>query len=458
MKRGNTEELVRDEEVVERVAVPEEEEDTLSESQHEAMALVRRGHSVFITGSAGSGKSFLLARLVRELRERGRRHTVTASTGVAAWNIDGTTLHAFAGIGLGNESVEQALTMLRRPQARAKLEAWRAVQVLIIDEISMIAPDFLAKLDALAQRVRNSAQPFGGIQLVMSGDFLQCPPILARAEPTQPRFLFEAPVWDDLRVNCIALRENFRQAGDRTFFALLERVRQGRPTDEDAATLRSRLLARHPQVDERDLIKLCAHRETAERYNAEAMARIAGDARHFEAIACRYDERGAATRVHEEEKRTPVPVRLALKEGAQVLLCVQMDQANGLFNGSRGTIVGFRQADDLPDTTAYPVVQFDNGVRRLITPHTWNAYNLKRREASYTQVPLLLRYAMTIHKAQGLTLGAILLDGAFFDCGMAYVAMSRVCSLADLFLRELDMRKVRAAEEVIAFYETKHLL
>lgn len=439
----------------------EEEEETegFSKSQQRALRLVKEGHNVFITGSAGTGKSFLIKEIINTMEDIGLVTVLTASTGIAAWNIGGITLHSFAGIGLGQMKLKVAMGMLNKPQKKEKLEDWKSVRVLIIDEVSMIQVKFLKKLNAIAKLVRKSPLPFGGIQVIMVGDYFQCPSVekdFVAVDPetgkVRPRYPFQAPLWEELAIKSVCLRENFRQADDLTYFQLLERIKTAETTKEDEEVLKGRLITKHPTVKDTDLIKLCSRRDEAEAVNQKALNNIKSPAHTF---------KGIKVNNFPDEKindRYPVDEEIVLKVGAEVLLCYNMDTQMGLVNGSRGTVVDFRKDDNHSEAVAYPFVQFDNGFRTLIKPHKWECVKKKRVTSSFTQVPLILRYAVTIHKAQGLTLSKVLVSMNFFEAGQGYVAFSRVRKIEDLYLHNVNMSTLKSSQPVIDFYRKEGML
>ena len=436
----------------------------LSADQQRAKQDVLDGHNVFITGNAGSGKSLLIAEIMRELEKRKRRVVLTASTGVAAWNIGGVTTHSFAGMGLADKDVKVYTGNLKYKPEKAK--EWKETDVLIIDEISMLSVDFLEKLDAMAKFARQSRRPLGGIQLIMVGDYFQCPSVEKERDEddTTPRFPFQAPLWKHWEVRSIGLKENFRQQNDRVFFDLLERVKVAATTAEDEALLATRLLERHPDVKSADLIKLCSRRATAEAINREELGRIDAPPHRYTGLMVQYNEKGVSLpavangATTNKLDRYPVDVNIVLKVGAEVMLCVNMAAA-GLFNGSRGTVLSFLKDPELPTgTVLYPFVRFENGVSLLVKPNKWECYRKKRLTSTFTQIPLILRYAITIHKSQGLTLHRVLISMDFFENGQGYVAKSRVQSLDDLYLHNVDMKTIKASQAVIDFYTHNHLL
>ncbi len=439
-------------------------EETLSKSQQEALDAILRGHNVLVTGKAGSGKSFLLERVRQELEARQIHLQMTATTGSAAWNIGGTTLHSWAGIGLGERTnAEKFAKELLAPWRRDKLKDWQWTECLIIDEISMVKVEFFEKLETIARRLKNATKPFGGIQLVLVGDYFQCPPIVKGNEKRQ--YLFESPLWQRLHIQCIGLKQNFRQAEDAGFRGLLDRMQIGELGPEDLETMRGRIQSQQQQQQNcTRMTRLCARRATAEAINHSEIEKLAGQSHCYTGLTVQYDDNGiprVPTDPKDEKKsesRYPVDELLRLKVGALVLLCCNLDVAQGLYNGTRGTVVDFRRPDNAAKSVAYPFVEFDGGQRVLVQPHQWDSFKKKRLVSTFMQVPLMPRYAMTIHKSQGLTLDQALVTMDFFDTGLAYVAFSRVRRLEDLFLTNVDEKKVLVDPVVVDFARRNGLL
>jgi len=440
----------------------------LSESQQRAAHLVLKVRAnTFITGGAGTGKSHLIRRLMRLLADAGLKAVITASTGVASYNVGGNTLHRLGGFGLGDEPVESLVKKLK--WKNLKLSLLRGLDVLLIDEISMITSAYLNKLDKVLRRVRNRPlDPLGGVQLVAIGDFLQCRAISKpgdeeRFDDAEARVpLFESKLWcERLKMQCVVLRENFRQRDDDDFAALLDRVRLAQTSEADMETLRGRLLERHPKVNTGDLIKLCSYKKDAERLNREALALLDTKLYSYSAQVMEYDEKGVARPASEEERRKdqPVDVELSLKVGARVLLCHNLDVARGLYNGARGTVVDFRKSPQSGDTQLYPQVEFEGrGGSVLVEPHKWERKEGLRVVSSFTQIPLLLCYAVTIHKAQGLTLPSVQVTMDFFECGQGYVGLSRTRRLEDLYLTNIDMKRLLTHDAAVKFYTDNELI
>lgn len=458
-EEAETEELVEE----------EDEEPKLSESQKRALDMILQGHNVFVTGEAGSGKSYLIEQLRQALEERQTHYQMTASTGSAAWNIGmgqagGVTLHSFAGIGLGNR--EDAETYVAQIQKRRdKLKDWQWIECLIIDEISMIQVEYFEKLEKIARLLKNGARPFGGIQLVLVGDYFQCPPIVKDGEKRQ--YLFESPLWQQLHIQCCALTQNFRQSQDPAFRALLGRMKIGQLTRDDLITMRTRIIHNHGQCNE--MTRLCSRRANAESINKREIEKLEGEAHHYKGDLIEYDANGIPLMEEQKKKTTsdenkfnesnfPVDVNLQLKKGTLIILCCNLDVSAGLFNGSRGMVVDFRRESNANNAPLYPFVEFEQGQRVLISPHKWDSFKKRRLVSTFVQIPLMPRYAMTIHKSQGLTLDQALVTMDFFDTGLAYVAFSRVRQLEHLFLTNVDEKKVLVDPVVVAFARHNGLL
>lgn len=440
----------------------------LSNDQKDGLNHAKAGTNIFLTGSAGTGKSIWIEQVCKELRAMKKSVALTASTGLAAFQLGlgACTLHAFSGVGLGQDTAQKLLDHVRtRP---SKLKLWRMTDVLIVDEFSMISADFFIKLDFIAKKVRGCPKFFGGIQLILVGDYFQCPSIEKQPKPDQPRFPFLTPLWNEGRILSIALKTNFRQSGDLDFFQLLERVKLGDVKYGDVETLSSRLIEKHPGVDRNGLTKLCPTRKAVELINREAMGKIQSPSHTYKGDFVKYDHMGRPVIQKDgdgdpEKKydRYPADYLINLKVGVEVLLCCNEDMERGLVNGARGKVIRFESTlgeDAGPDDKLYPLVLMENGEEFLATPHVWETKNEGVLLESFTQIPLLLRYAMTIHKAQGMTLGKVLVKCDFFENGQGYVALSRVRNLSDLYLEGLDMSKFTTHPDVIKFYRERKLL
>ncbi|XP_056353461.1 ATP-dependent DNA helicase PIF1 isoform X2 [Oenanthe melanoleuca] len=405
----------------------------LSAEQEAVLGAVRSGKSIFFTGSAGTGKSFLLKRIVGSLPPN--ITYATASTGVAACHIGGTTLHAFAGIGSGKAPLEQCIQLAERPGVR---QHWLACQHLIIDEISMVDGKFFDKLEAVARAVRKRDEPFGGIQLIICGDFLQLPPVCKANEET--KFCFQAKSWRKcIHIN-MELTEVRRQT-DKTFVSLLSAIRLGRCTEEVTRLLMQTAAHR----SERDGIlatRLCTHKDDVEITNERRLQQLPGEVHVFEAL----DSDPMLVKLIDAQ--CPVGGRVELKLGAQVMLAKNLDVSQGLVNGARGVVVGFES-----EQKGLPKVRFLCGVTQLIKMEKWIIKGPSGIHLSRQQLPLKLAWAISIHKSQGMSLDCVEISlSRVFESGQAYVALSRARSLAGLRVLDFDPKVVRADPAVLQFY------
>nr|POF14089.1 atp-dependent dna helicase pif1 [Quercus suber] len=442
----------------------------LSEEQQHVLDLVlEKNSSVFFTGSAGTGKSVLMREIIAALRKKYQREpdrvAVTASTGLAACNVGGVTLHSFAGIGLGKEDVPELVRKIKRNQ-KSK-QRWMRTKVLVVDEVSMVDGELFDKLEAIARQLRNNGRPFGGIQLVVTGDFFQLPPVPDKGKVA--KFAFDAATWTTTIEHTIV------------FAGMLNEMREGRLSESSIKAFRC--LSRKPEFeDDMDATELFPTRNEVDRANNERLWKLQGVDVVFEAR-----DGGSVVEKDRRDKllsNCMAPERIVLKKGAQVMLIKNVDDS--LVNGSPGRVLGFmdettfdryHESDSNADsgdpgegyeekarsrviTTSkqYPVVRFtiaDGTTRDLLCqPETWKV-ELPNGEvqASRMQVPLILAWALSIHKAQGQTLERVKVDlGKVFEKGQAYVALSRATSMAGLQVLNFDPKKVNAHARVGNFY------
>jgi len=459
-----------------------------TEQRHVLKLVVDDGKSVFFTGSAGTGKSVLLREIIAVLRRKHQRETdrvaITASTGLAACNIGGVTLHSFSGIGLGKESVDELIKKIKKNQkARHR---WMRTKVLIIDEVSMVDGDLFDKLEEIARRLRNNGRPFGGIQLIITGDFFQLPPVPDYGG-RGAKFAFDANTWDSTIVHTIGLTYVFRQK-DPVFAGMLNEMREGRLSQTSIAAFRKLDRPLHFE-DDLQATELFPTRNEVEYANTVRMKSLSGDIKIFDAR----DGGSIADQTARDKllQNCLAPPRLELKKGSQVMLIKNIDEM--LVNGSLGKVIGFmdedkfnsynadpevfeatNESDDeelkrrklkiktqsLMSTTsqAWPLVRFaiaDGTTRDLLCQRELWKVELPNGEvqASRAQVPLILAWALSIHKAQGQTLERVKVDlGKVFEKGQAYVALSRATSMDGLQVMRFDPSKVLAHDKVRTFY------
>ncbi len=441
--------------------------DSLTHEQRIVFQHLLRGNNLFLTGGGGVGKSYLLSVVHSELPEWKKRWEgkpiriqMCAMTGCAALLLHSTakTLHSWSGIGLGKGEVKDLHLKIRRnPKA---FRRWLTTDLLIIDEVSMMTAELLDKLNALAKKIRSNSRPFGGIQLVLVGDFYQLPPIRRDGVGANaPLFAFEAACWNELIPHAHELLQIQRQK-DEAFQTILKEARVGKLSKESCAILESRrnvewrqnkirptlLFPRRAEVDminETNFRALTGRRETY-------AARLLYDGK----VPMGFDEKSEEFQraLHMMDTESAYLKELALAEEAQVMLIANINPDAGLVNGSRGVLVGFCA------TTGLPIVEFINGRRETVGHHSWPLEDYPF--ACRSQIPLRLAYAYTIHKAQGASLDSALVDigSGNFEFGQAYVALSRVRSLDALYVYDFDPIVFRGHSRVKTFYGSMKVL
>ncbi|ETW04324.1 hypothetical protein, variant 2 [Aphanomyces invadans] len=380
----------------------------LTPQQAQVVAAIQRNENVFFTGRAGTGKSFLLGHIQRVVPPTGLY--LTATTGIAAFHIHGMTLHHFAGLtAMDKLHVPTMLATIQRN--KDALFRWTHARTLVVDEISMLDGRMFEALEAIARQLRQSTRFFGGIQLIVSGDFYQLPPV---AQDRQPRFCFEVAAWQRGMTISICLDQVFRQR-DADFVDILNAIRVGTHTSAMLAKLNQRM-----GLPTADAIHIFSHNEDVFAMNEARLTALQGKAHEYAAID---------TGDRELLKGSPISARIQLKKGVIVMLTKSLSVVNGLVNGARGTVLGFTR------DTHMPIVRFDHGISQPMVPETFPIMANHTVVAVRQQLPLTLAYAISIHKSQGLTFDrAVLHLGKVFEYGQAYVALSRLSSLRGLTL------------------------
>jgi ATP-dependent DNA helicase PIF1 len=406
---------------------------------------VRRGANTLLTGPGGTGKSFTLDLLRKEW---GTRLSVAATTGIAALNVGGLTIHSWAGLGLGTDTARHIAHRLMEQKGKA-YDKIISARRLAIDEVSMMSADLLTLLDQVLRLVRRTDAPFGGIQMLFIGDFLQLPPVVKRDteeleelfdKPAPKIFAFNSPAWEAASIEVHQLTEIVRQK-DQVFASILNKIRRGIVDEEVEDLLHSRLNL-HDENSEVRPVKLNGYNKAVDAINHIELAKIDSELALFEAI-----DDGRPGFIEQIQKNCIAPELLTLKVGAQVMLLRNLHTESGLVNGALGIVRDFDSGDGLP------MVEFAGGQLIKCEPKTWEISRDGDVLARRTQVPLRLAWAWTIHKSQGQTIDKVEVDlSSAFECGQAYVALSRVHSLEGLFLSGLKMEKIRANKEALSFY------
>lgn len=426
----------------------------LTDEQRKAYEAVKDGKSIFLTGPGGTGKSFLLRTLYETIPETtGKQIAITAMTGCAALLIGrfAKTLHSWAGIGLGREPASTLAASIRK--SGKSLRRWLGTDILVIDEVSMLTPDLLEKLDQVARTIRRSAAPMGGLQIVFVGDFYQLPPVNKEKEKETP-FVFHSPLWKEIVKETVELTKILRQ-DDPVFQTILNEARTGEVSEESLKILATRQDRSWQQLQIKPTL-LFTRRAEVDNVNDRNLRALQGERKLFKAetvfapIAATQGLTESSPNVKQAlekmDRDGSYMVELILAIGAQVMLLSNLDHEAGLVNGSRGVVVGF-------EPSGAPIVQFRSGSAIPISATTWESEEIEG--LSRKQIPLRLAYAITIHKAQGATLDCALIDigTSTFEYGQAYVALSRVKNLQSLYIWDLEPTAFKTHPKVVEFYK-----
>ncbi len=404
--------------------------------QQEALNLLKMGKNIFLTGAAGSGKTYLLNQYIRHLKDNNVNVAVTASTGIAATHLQGSTIHSWSGIGVRNGLTDEDLEKILKSDHIKR--NYRKTKVLIIDEISMLHKFQLDMVDTIARHILVSARPFGGIQVVLCGDFFQLPPVANSYMPEEKQFAFEGDAWKNGDFHVCYLEEQHRQNND-PLLTILNDIRSGTAGEHTKVPLRTRY-KKEPEGNIK-ATKLYSRNINVDAINEKALANIPGQEKIFG-----METKGFHGLVDGLKKSCLAVEQLKLKIGAEVMF-IKNDLLGNYVNGTRAIVVDFDKS-----TAGCPIVKtYDN---RIITAYyeEWKLEENGILRAVITQIPLRLAWAITIHKSQGMTLDAAEIDlGDAFEPGMGYVALSRVRSLAGLKLMNLNEMALSVHPKILQY-------
>lgn len=398
------------------------------------------GASVFLTGPPGAGKTYVLNEFIRRSERRGKRVAVTASTGIAATHIGGATIHSWSGLG-----IRDALTPYDREWLKANdrlKKRYNGTDILVIDEISMLHGKRLDMVNEVCKLLRDSNEPFGGLQVILVGDLFQLPPVNRESDIAD--FVHTSEAWAELTPKVCYLSEQHRQAGDR-LLDVLEAMRRDEIEDWHTEALMERLGVK--PSDGSPVTRLYTHNIDVDSINQQQLAALPSETKRFD-----MKKEGNATKVEQLVRSVLAPEVLELKSGAEVMF-VANNFNEGYVNGSRGKIIGF------DDDTGLPEVRLLSSGRTIdVDYQSWTLMEDGRKRAEVVQLPLRLAWAITIHKSQGMSLDAAQIDlSKSFTPGMGYVALSRVRSLDGVYLSGMNAMAMRLHPEIFEFDEQLRL-
>ena len=394
------------------------------------------GESVFLTGAPGAGKTYVLNEFIRRIQRSGKQIAVTASTGIAATHIGGTTIHSWSGLGIRDRLSEYDKEWLKANDRLRK--RYNSVEILVIDELSMLHGSRLDMVNEACKLLRDNSAPFGGLQVILVGDLFQLPPVNRASELVD--FAHTSAAWQELDPRICYITEQHRQEKD-ALLDLLEAMRSGELGDMHIEALQSR--QGQKPADATPVTRLYTHNIDVESINQRHLHALPSDSRRFT-----MQTKGSAAKVEQLVKSVLAPVELDLKVGAEVMF-VANDFAAGFVNGSRGQILRF--------DNGVPIVKLTGGKTIKVEPHAWSLTEDGKKRAEVTQLPLRLAWAITIHKSQGMSLDAAEIDlSKSFTPGMGYVALSRVRSLDGIYLSGINNMALQLHPEIFEFDRHLH--
>lgn len=398
-------------------------------TQSEALAILKMGHNAFLTGAAGSGKTYVLNEYINWLKARDVEVGITASTGIAATHIGGQTIHAWSGLG-----VRDKLSAYDLEDLESKSYLWKRLdrtKVLVIDEISMLHHYRLDLIEQVLRSFKRNDEPFGGLQIILCGDFFQLPPV-SRLGERPSRFAYEAKTWPSLELKVCYLEEQHRQQ-DAKYLSILNAIRDNEMNESLGEHLQSRL---NKKIDQIEPTKLYSHNADVDEENERELAKLPGETYEYY-----MNDKGKDRIVETLKKGCLAPAVLRLKKGARVMF-VKNNYEAGFANGTLGIVSDC-------DSQNITVRTFKGKLIKVV-PTSWRIEEEGKVKAEITQFPLRLAWAITVHKSQGLSLDAAEIDlSRSFEKGMGYVALSRVRSLEGLSLKGLNALALQVDEEVL---------
>ncbi len=403
-------------------------------TQAQALTILKTGANVFLTGEPGAGKSHTVNAYVAYLREHSIEPAITASTGIAATHIGGMTIHSWSGIGIKTTLTKYDLDKIASSEYVAKRVS--RTQVLIIDEVSMLAPSMLSMIDQVLKEIRQNDAPFGGMQVILVGDFFQLPPIQKINYGSEDQtmfddeqvaiFAYESPEWAALRPIVCYLTEQYRQ-DDKHFLSVLQALRAGEIGEVHMEHILSRQIA--PTQAPPDITRLFSHNADVDSLNTNALSKLTSRQKTYE-----MSSRGPDALVATLARGCLSPETLTLKIGASVMF-TKNNPLMHFANGTLGTV------EDFDTDTGAPIIRTKSGHKVIAESMEWSVQENGVVRASISQIPLRLAWAITVHKSQGMSLDAAVMDlSQVFEYGQGYVALSRVRRLSGLYLLGINQK------------------
>lgn len=405
-------------------------------TQDQALSILKTGVNVFLTGEPGAGKTHTINQYVTYLREHNIEPAITASTGIAATHIGGMTIHSWSGIGIRSELTLQDLDFIASSKYITK--RIEKAKIIIIDEVSMLDGKIFSMADAVCKKVLNSNEPFGGLQVVLVGDFFQLPPISRDEQISQ--FAFQSDAWKAIDPVICYLSEQHRQ-DDAELISILSAIRSGTLDSDHICRLEDRIIS--DQNVPASITRLYSHNANVDRVNSEALDRLAGVSAIFTMTT-----KGRDVIVASLKKNCLSPEVLRLKKNAVVMFTKNSPQGR-FVNGTLGRVESFCKE------TGHPIVRTHGGYSIKVAPMEWTVEENGKVLARIEQVPLRLAWAITIHKSQGTSLDAAVVDlTSAFEFGQGYVALSRVRRFSGLYLLGFNDRALRVHPGILVCDQT----
>lgn len=417
-------------------------------TQDQALDILKTGANVFLTGEPGAGKTHTINTFVNYLRDCDVDMAITASTGIAATHIGGMTIHSWSGIGIKTNLDKYDFDKIASSEYVSKRV--RRTKVLIIDEISMLSMNMLDMVDMVCREIKQNDEPFGGIQIILVGDFFQLPPIIRRDTGHKKQnlllgekegsgiFAYDAGAWGRAQLVVCYLGEQHRQ-DDKSFLSVLSAIRANNFTEAHHKLITARQIDHEDMPEETEKItKLFSHNFDVDRVNDMELAKIEEEVKIF-----RMSGDGNDKIVETLKKGCLSPENLELKIGA-VVMCTKNNQKEHYVNGTLGVVSSF------DEFSGYPIIKTKNGHNITVAPMDWSVEENGKIRAQITQIPLRLAWAITVHKSQGMSMDAAVMDlSQVFEYGQGYVALSRVRRLSGLYLLGINEHALKVHPEIL---------